>query len=96
MNPAFAKAQRGGAFGTLIFLVIVALAGYYVYTEWFQDGGRKPSCNEASQACIKECRRTSTDQASIAACQADCQRKLSACDRASRRAVPAAAAISRY
>ena len=79
MKPAFARAQRGGALGTLIVLVIVALAGYYAYTEWFQDGGRTPSCKEADQACIKNCRRTSTDQASIAACQADCQRKLAAC-----------------
>jgi hypothetical protein len=78
MHPAFARAQRGGALGTLVILVVVAVAGYYVYTEWFQEG-RTPSCKEADQACIKNCRRTSTDQDSIAACQKECQRKLDAC-----------------
>jgi len=80
MNPAFAKAQRGlGAFGTLVILVAAAVAGYYVYIEVFEGGDRTPSCKEASQACFKNCRRTSTDQASITACQNECQRKLDAC-----------------
>lgn len=79
MRYAFAGAQRGGAFGTLIVLVLVAVGGYYLYLEMFEGGGRTPSCSEASQACIKNCRRTSTEQAAIDACQKECQRKLEAC-----------------
>lgn len=80
MNPARTATQRGmGLFGTLVILAIAALGGYYVYVEVFQGGGRAPSCNEAHQSCLKNCRRTSTDQASIAACQDACKRALDAC-----------------
>lgn len=79
MKPASAKAQRGGAFGTLIVLALVAVGCYFLYVEFFEGGGRPPTCSEANQACIKDCRRSSTDENAIAACQKECQRKLDAC-----------------
>jgi hypothetical protein len=68
-----------GLFGTLIILALAAVAGYFVYVEVFEGGGRNPSCKEANQNCIKNCRRSSTDQASISTCQNECQRALDAC-----------------
>jgi len=79
MGDTRARDQRGmGLFGTLVILAIAAVAGYYVYVGVFRDG-QAPSCNEAQQDCMKACRRTSTDQASAAACQGECQRKRDAC-----------------
>jgi hypothetical protein len=68
-----------GVFGTLIILVLAAVAGYYVYQEVFLGGSQGPSCKEAYQNCMKECRRTTTDQASALACQNECQRAFDAC-----------------
>jgi len=45
----------------------------------FLGGGDGPSCKEAHQACMKQCRRTTTDQPSALACQNECQRALDAC-----------------
>ena len=79
MSDGRAADQRGlGLFGTLVILAIAAVAGYYVYVGVFRDG-QAPSCSEAQQDCMKACRRTSTDQASAAACQSECQRKRDAC-----------------
>ena len=79
MNPAFARAQRGGAIGTLIVLILLAVGGYYLYVEMFVGETRPMSCTEANQACMKNCRRTSTEQPQIEACQKECKSKLDAC-----------------
>ena len=80
MGNRCARTQRGlGLFGTLIILVLAAVAGYYVYQEVFLGGSQGPSCKEAYQNCMKECRRTTTDQASALACQNECQRSFDAC-----------------
>ena len=78
MAGGCARTQRGlGAFGTLILLVIVAVAAYFVYQEVFPEGSR--SCKEAHQHCMQQCRRTATDQAAATGCQNECQRALDAC-----------------
>jgi hypothetical protein len=80
MSDGRARTQRGlGLFGTLVILGLAAVAGYYVYVGVFQEGSQAPSCKEAQQDCMKRCRRTSTDQASSAACQTECQRAFDAC-----------------
>ena len=80
MNPASTRHQRGGAIGTLIVLILLGVGAYYLYVEMFAGSGSRPlSCSEANQACIKECRRTSTEQAAIQSCQKECQQKLDAC-----------------
>ncbi|MGH8700770.1 MAG: hypothetical protein ACREVR_06280 [Burkholderiales bacterium] len=68
-----------GVFGTLIILVLAAVAGYFVYQEVFTGGSEGPSCTGVHQNCMKECRRTTTDQASASACQNECQRAFDAC-----------------
>ena len=80
MSHATRRPQRGGAIGTLIFFLLVGVAGYFVYTEFIAGGtGRAPSCTEADQACQKNCRRTATEQSAMTACQAECKKKLEAC-----------------
>lgn len=72
------RTQRGlGALGTLIILVLAAVAAYYVYQEVFTGGGR--SCKEVHQSCMQQCRRTTTDQSAALACQNECQRAFDAC-----------------
>jgi len=80
MRRASGRSQHGGAIGTLIFFLLVGAAGYFVYTEFLAGGrGRAPSCSEADLACQKSCRRTSTEQPAMTACQAECRKKLDAC-----------------
>ncbi len=80
MGKGWAKTQRGlSSFGTLIILVLAAVAGYFVYQEVFTGGSQGPSCKQAHQNCMKECRRTTTDHAAALACQNECQRALDAC-----------------
>ncbi len=75
-----AGSQRGlGLFGILIILVLAALAGYWVYQEVFLGGSGAPSCKESRQDCMRQSRRTTTEQAAALACQNECQRALDAC-----------------
>jgi hypothetical protein len=80
MSKGCARTQRGlGFFGTLIILVLAAIAGYFVYQEVFIGSSDGPSCKQAHQNCMKQCRRTTTDQGAALACQNECQRAFDAC-----------------
>ena len=74
--------QRGlGAFGTLVILVIAAVAGYYVYKEVFMQPEGPPSCKAALNRCIANCRKTTSEAPANQACQESCQRDSDACER---------------
>jgi hypothetical protein len=73
------RSQRGlGWFGSLVVLALAVGAGYYLYQQMVV-GEDKPSCAAEHNACLKKCRRTSTDNDSIQACQEACRREADLC-----------------
>ena len=70
--------QRGGAFGTLVILIALAVGGYYAYT-MFVAPSEPPSCQAQLQSCLAKCRRTTTEAPQAQACQDACQREAAAC-----------------
>ena len=70
--------QSGGAFGTMVILVLLAVGGYYAYTEIIAPTA-PPSCKEMRNSCIAKCRRSSTEAPALQACQDSCERDAAAC-----------------
>lgn len=72
------KSQAGlGWFGTLLVLALAGGAGYYLYQQMVV--GEDRSCAAEQNACLAKCRQTSTDNASIQACQERCRREADVC-----------------
>ena len=73
--------QRGlGWFGMLIVIAIAVAVAYYAY-KGISGADEPPSCASAFSACMKSCRRTSTEAPAAQACQEGCQRDQAACER---------------
>jgi len=72
------NAQRGGALGTTIILILLAAGAYYAYTE-FVAPSAPPSCAAQLQSCLTKCRKTTTEAPAAQACQEACQRDSAAC-----------------
>lgn len=67
-----------GWFGSLIVLALTVAAGYYLYQQMV-IGDAAPSCAAEQDECLRKCRRASTDNASIQACQEACRREADVC-----------------
>ena len=78
------RRQLGGAFGTVLILVLVAIGGYYVYKALFTQPTEPPSCKAALNSCIANCRKTTTEAADAQACQERCNRDFAFCERGAR------------
>jgi predicted negative regulator of RcsB-dependent stress response len=73
--------QRGSSFfGALILLLILGAGAYFGY-QWYQERGNAPTCKDDLTACMRMCRRLSTESADIQKCQAACERDATACER---------------
>ncbi|HET7669664.1 MAG TPA: hypothetical protein VFK84_04630 [Burkholderiales bacterium] len=72
------KRQLGGAFGTLIIIVLLAVGGYYAYTE-FMAPEAPPSCKAQLNSCVAKCRKSASEAPAMQACQDACQREAAAC-----------------
>lgn len=73
--------------GVLGFLIVVAIAvavAYYAYKGIWQAEEQQLSCPAALSACIRNCRRTTTEAPEARRCQEDCQREADACAAAGR------------
>ena len=64
----------------LIVLAIVAVAAYYVW-KGVTGSDEAPSCKSALNACIANCRRTTSEAPAAQACQDGCTRDAAACER---------------
>lgn len=74
------KMQKGlGWFGSLVVLALAVAAGYYLYQQMVV-GEAAPSCAAQQNECLQKCRRASTDNASMQACQQGCQREAAMCE----------------
>lgn len=73
--------QRGSSFfGALILLLILGAGGYFGY-RWYLEHGDTPTCKDDLTACMRMCRRLSTESADAQKCQAACERDATACER---------------
>ena len=64
----------------VIVLVVAVVIGYYAYKA-LTGAGETPTCKETFNACMKTCRRTTTEAPASQACQDSCTRDLAACER---------------
>jgi hypothetical protein len=63
---------------TLLFVALAGVAGYYVYKGVTEEAS---TCDSALNACVKNCRRTSSEAPALQACQEACRREADACNR---------------
>jgi hypothetical protein len=78
-------AQRGlNSFGALLVIVVAVVAAYYVY-QGVTGEDEVPTCDTQFESCMKLCRRTSTDNDSMQACQKKCESDVEFCKMAARR-----------
>lgn len=62
-------------------LIALAVIGYYVYQQYLGDASKAPpSCKAALNACIANCRRTTTEAPENQACQRRCSEEARACE----------------
>lgn len=74
------RSQRGlGWFGSLVVLALAVGAGYYLYQQMVV-GDETPGCAAEETGCMQKCRRASTDNAAIQACQESCRREAALCE----------------
>jgi hypothetical protein len=61
---------------TFLVIALAGVAGYYFYQAVTEEA---PSCASAHKACIKSCRRASSEAPAAQACQEACQREADTC-----------------
>lgn len=80
MRATRARLQRGlGTVGSLIVIVLAAVAAYYVYLG-VSGGDTVATCKSELDKCMQRCRKTSTETSAAQACQADCRREAHLCE----------------
>ena len=77
------RRERGGAFGTLVLLIAIGVAGYYAYKYWI-EAEEAPSCKAQLNRCLATCRKTASEAPQAQACQQTCQRDADACEKKDR------------
>ena len=64
----------------MIVLIALAIIGYYVYQQFLgAESEAPPSCKAALNACIANCRKTTSEAADNQACQRRCSAQAEAC-----------------
>ncbi|HEX7053144.1 MAG TPA: hypothetical protein VF211_04320 [Burkholderiales bacterium] len=62
-------------------LIALAVIGYYVYQQYLgAESEAPPSCRAALNACIANCRKTTTEAPENQACQQRCRSEAAACE----------------
>lgn len=73
------RRQRGDAFGSLVVIVVLAVAGYFVYKYFISMDQPPPSCKVQLNRCSADCNKTATEAPEMKACQDNCTQKAAAC-----------------
>lgn len=72
--------QRGLTFlGALFFVAIIAVGGYFGY-HWYMQQENVPTCKNDLTACMRMCRRTTTETATAQTCQKNCDIVVTECE----------------
>ena len=73
--------QRGlSAFGAGVWLVVLAVGGYYGYKHFMEpETVSAPSGKAQLDSCISNCRKTKTEAPELQACQESCSAKAASC-----------------
>ncbi len=75
------KSQSGlTILGALFVIAILAVGGYFGY-QWYFGGEDVPTCKNDHTACLRFCRRLSSDSAEAQKCQANCEQVAAECER---------------
>lgn len=75
------RSQLGGAVGTLVVLIALAVVGYYVYQYFLgSESEAPPSCRAALNACTAKCRKSTSEAAENQACEQRCRAEAAACE----------------
>lgn len=62
-------------------LIALAVIGYYAYQQYLGSGSEAPpSCKAALNACIADCRKTTSEAADNQACQQRCRTQAETCN----------------
>ena len=65
-------------------LIALAVIGYYVYQQYLgRESEAPPTCKAALNACIADCRKTTSEAADSQACQQRCSEEARACEQKS-------------
>ena len=73
--------QRGlSFFGALFFVAIIAAGGYFGY-QWYMGREDVPTCKNDHTACLRMCRRMTTETAAAQTCQKNCDIVAAECER---------------
>lgn len=76
-----ARSQSGlTILGALFLVAIIAIGGYFGY-QWYLGGEDVPTCKNDHLACMRMCRRLSTESVEAQKCQSNCDSDLAACER---------------
>jgi hypothetical protein len=75
------RSQRGlTILGALFVIAIIAIGGYFGY-QWYLGGEDVPTCKNDHLACMRMCRRLTTESVEAQKCQSNCDGDLAACER---------------
>lgn len=73
--------QRGGAIGTLIVLIVLGFAGYWVYNNVLFPPQEQTGCHAELTTCTQYCRRTTAHGTPESqACLKSCSDKAQSCN----------------
>jgi len=76
-----ARSQSGlTILGALFLVAIIAIGGYFGY-QWYLGGEDVPTCKNDQMACMRMCRRLTTESVEAQKCQSNCDSDLAACER---------------
>ena len=72
------RRQGGDAFGSLVVLVLLVVAGYFAYKYFISMDQPPASCKMQLNRCSANCNKTATEAPEMKACQDSCQEKAAA------------------
>jgi hypothetical protein len=76
------RPERGLTFfGALFLLAVLAAGGYFGYQWYLGHAPEAPTCKDDFTACMRMCRRLTTETAEAQKCQARCEGESAACER---------------
>jgi hypothetical protein len=78
--PVQRRRQRGDAFGSLVVIVVLVVAGYFVYKYFISMDQPPLTCKAQLNRCSASCNQTATEAPQMQACQDTCKQDAASCN----------------